>query len=172
MMATKTRQHTTNIFFAGIGGQGVLLASEIAARVAMLARLDVKKSEVHGMSQRGGSVVSIVRFGRKVHSPLLRTGTAGYLVAFEATEGRRHAAMLAKGGRLIDSTGALDVGLPDPRTLNMFILGKLAAHLPFSRSAWVETLAERVPPRTIEPNSRAFTLGWAYSAGSNGDEEA
>ncbi len=159
------KQHTaetTNIFFAGLGGQGVLLASEIAARVAMQAKLDVKKSEVHGMSQRGGSVVTIVRFGRKVHSPLIAEGTADFLVAFEPAEGRRHAHMLAPGGTVIDSTGALEASLPDPRTLNMFILGKLAARLPFPSEAWLSVIAARVPPRTLEANNRAFTLGWDY----------
>ena len=165
-MARKPRTNaTTSIFFAGVGGQGVLLASEIVAMVAMRAGLDVKKSEVHGMSQRGGSVVSIVRFGRKVHSPLIRAGTADVLVAFEPVEGRRHAAMLSKGGALVDSAGALDVGLPDPRTLNMFILGKLAARLPFPQQSWLDTLAARVPPRTVELNSRAFALGWEYREG-------
>lgn len=156
---------TTSIFFAGIGGQGVLLASEIVAQVAVRAGLDVKKSEVHGMSQRGGSVETIVRFGKKVHSPLICEGTADVLVAFEPTEGRRHAAMLAKHGAMIDSSGGLAAGLPDPRTLNMFILGKLAARLPFTQRLWLETIASRVPARTIEPNSRAFTLGWAYREG-------
>ncbi|MBN1918965.1 MAG: indolepyruvate oxidoreductase subunit beta [Verrucomicrobia bacterium] len=165
MAKRPARNGTTSVFFAGIGGQGVLLASEIVAQVAGRAGLDVKKSEVHGMSQRGGSVVTIVRFGRKVHSPLVRQGAADVLVAFEPTEGRRHAAMLARDGARVDSSGALDVGLPDPRTANMFILGKLAARLPFARQRWLDAIAERVPPRTIEPNSRAFTLGWEYREG-------
>jgi indolepyruvate ferredoxin oxidoreductase beta subunit len=161
----RTGSATTSIFFAGIGGQGVLLASEIAAQVALRAGLDVKKSEIHGMSQRGGGVVSAVRFGRKVHSPLVREGAADLLVAFEPTEGRRHASIRATGGVTVDASGALEAGLPDPRTLNMFILGKLAARLPFAQRLWLEAIAARVPPRTIEPNSRAFTLGWEYREG-------
>jgi indolepyruvate ferredoxin oxidoreductase beta subunit len=155
----------TSVFFAGIGGQGVLLASEIVAKVALVAGHDVKKSEVHGMSQRGGSVVTLVRFGRKVHSPLIREGTADYLMAFEPTEGKRHAGMLSPSGVVVDSGGALDVGLPDPRTLNMFMLGKLARLLRFSKALWLEAIAACVPARTVEANGLAFGLGWDYDEG-------
>ena len=65
---------TKNILMAGVGGQGVILASEIVSEAVMLAGFDVKKSEVHGMAQRGGSVTSHVRFGEKVYSPIIRDG--------------------------------------------------------------------------------------------------
>jgi len=162
MAKVHTTPDTTNLFFAGIGGQGVLLASEIVAKVAMQAKLDVKTSEVHGMSQRGGSVVTIVRFGRTVHSPLIPEGAADCLIAFDPVEGERHAHMLTADGTMIDSTGAIEAHLPDPRTLNMFILGKLGAWLPFAKAAWLKTIAARVPPRTLEANSQAFELGWTY----------
>jgi len=87
----------------GVGGQGVLLAADIVAHVGVALGLDVKKSEVHGMSQRGGSVVSHVRWADEVHSPLIERGTADILVAFERLEGLRHLAMLARDGRLIIS---------------------------------------------------------------------
>lgn len=80
---------TTNVLICGVGGQGVLLASEVLSEAAMLAGFDVKKSEVHGMSQRGGSVVSNVRFGEEVASPLLCRGEADVLMAFERLEGIR-----------------------------------------------------------------------------------
>lgn len=80
----------TNVLVVGVGGQGVLLASEVLAEVALLSGLDVKKSEVHGMAQRGGSVVSHVRFGRKVYSPLIERGEADFLVSFEKLETLRY----------------------------------------------------------------------------------
>jgi indolepyruvate ferredoxin oxidoreductase beta subunit len=80
---------TTNVLICGVGGQGVLLASEVLSEAAQLAGYDVKKSEVHGMSQRGGSVVSNVRFGEEVASPLLCQGEADVLMAFERLEGIR-----------------------------------------------------------------------------------
>ena len=80
----------TNVLVVGVGGQGVLLASEVLAEVALLSGLDVKKSEVHGMAQRGGSVVSHVRFGKKVHSPLIERGEADFLISFEKLETLRY----------------------------------------------------------------------------------
>ncbi len=78
-----------NIIISGVGGQGIILASELLALVAMEEGYDVKKSEVHGMSQRGGSVVSHVRIGDKVYSPLIEEGTADAILAFEKAEALR-----------------------------------------------------------------------------------
>jgi len=80
----------TNILIVGVGGQGVILASDIIATVMMHAGHDVKKSEVHGMAQRGGSVTSHVRFGQKVHSPIIRKGEADILFSFEQLETLRY----------------------------------------------------------------------------------
>lgn len=92
-----------NILFVGVGGQGVLLASEIAARVALACGLDAKKSEVHGMAQRGGIVYSHVRFGQKVYSPLIDVGCADILVAFEEAEAVRWQHYLSgKGASIIN----------------------------------------------------------------------
>jgi indolepyruvate ferredoxin oxidoreductase beta subunit len=82
-------QRTKNVFISGVGGQGILLASEILSDVALAHGLDVKKSEVHGMAQRGGSVVSHVRFGEKVYSPVIAEGEADLLVSFEKMEALR-----------------------------------------------------------------------------------
>ena len=79
----------TNVLIAGVGGQGILLASEILSDVALAEGLDVKKSEVHGMAQRGGAVVSTVRFGTTVHSPLIARGDADVILAFEELEALR-----------------------------------------------------------------------------------
>ncbi len=83
------KKGTTNILIVGVGGQGVLLASEILSEVAKSSDLDTKKSEVHGMSQRGGVVTSHVRFGEKVFSPLIPNGEADAVLAFELAEGLR-----------------------------------------------------------------------------------
>ena len=91
-------QATINIMLVGVGGQGTLLASEVISRAAMLAGRDVKKSEVHGMAQRGGSVVSQVRVGDKVFSPLIPDGEVDFLVSFELLESLRYAGQLAPGG--------------------------------------------------------------------------
>ena len=87
----------TNVLLAGVGGQGVLLGSEVLAEVAALAGFAVKKSEVHGMAQRGGSVVSHLRFGAEVFSPLISRGAADYLVSFERLETLRYLDFLHAG---------------------------------------------------------------------------
>jgi indolepyruvate ferredoxin oxidoreductase beta subunit len=90
-----------NILLAGVGGQGVLVASEIVARVAIAGGCDAKKSEVHGVAQRGGSVVSHVRFGRRVYSPLAMLGDVDLLIAFERLEGLRWAHYVEPAGRIV-----------------------------------------------------------------------
>ncbi len=95
------KQKIYNILLTGVGGQGVLLASQILAETALAAGYDVKKAEVHGMAQRGGSVVSHVRFGEEVFSPLISKHEADFLVAFEPLEALRHLAYLRPGGTII-----------------------------------------------------------------------
>jgi len=89
---------TMNFALVGVGGQGVLLASDILAEVGVQAGFDVKKSEVHGMAQRGGSVLSQVRWGDKVYAPLVGKGEVDFLVSFELLEGLRWLELLKKGG--------------------------------------------------------------------------
>ena len=79
----------TNILVSGVGGQGIILASDIMTEVFLAAGFDVKKSEVHGMAQRGGSVTSHVRFGKKVYSPIIKQGEVDILFSFEQLEGLR-----------------------------------------------------------------------------------
>jgi indolepyruvate ferredoxin oxidoreductase beta subunit len=95
---------TTNILLAGVGGQGVLLASQLLTATALAAGLDVKQSEVHGMSQRGGSVTSHVRFGEKVHAPTIDPGTADFVLGFERLEALRNAHCVAPDGLIIYNT--------------------------------------------------------------------
>lgn len=83
-------KNSGNVLFSGVGGQGILLASEITSYALMAAGFDIKKSEVHGMAQRGGSVVAHLRYGQKVYSPLIEPGTADILAAFELMESARY----------------------------------------------------------------------------------
>lgn len=89
---------TTNIAVVGVGGQGTLLASEVISRAAMLAGYDVKKSEIHGMAQRGGSVISQVRFGEKVYSPIIPQGDTDFILSFEKLESLRYADSISPDG--------------------------------------------------------------------------
>lgn len=91
----------TSVIFAGVGGQGVVLASELLALVAMRYGYDVKQTEVHGVAQRGGAVSSQVRFGERVYSPLAKGGEADILVALEKLEALRHAPLLKREGLII-----------------------------------------------------------------------
>jgi indolepyruvate ferredoxin oxidoreductase beta subunit len=90
-----------NILLAGVGGQGILLASEVLSEAMMLSGFDVKKNEVHGMSQRGGSVVSHVRWGDKVYSPIIPEGEVDILFSFELLETQRYLPLLRKNGRIL-----------------------------------------------------------------------
>ena len=93
--------NTTNIMIVGVGGQGTLLASRILGNAVIRQGHDVKVSEVHGMSQRGGSVVTYVKFGEKVHSPIIDRGEADIILAFELLEAYRALPWLKKGGKII-----------------------------------------------------------------------
>ena len=101
MSTTDTRNLRFNISLVGVGGQGILLTSDIIAMAAMHAGYQVKKSEIHGMSQRGGSVISQVRFGPKVHSPIIPDGQSDVLVSFERTEALRWAHLARPGAKII-----------------------------------------------------------------------
>jgi indolepyruvate ferredoxin oxidoreductase beta subunit len=90
--------HAGNVFLAGVGGQGILLASEVLCEAFLLSGYDVKKSEVHGMAQRGGAVTTHLRFGKKVRSPLIEPGAADLLIAFEKMEALRFAHYLSPDG--------------------------------------------------------------------------
>ena len=98
----------TNIMIVGVGGQGSLLASKLLGRLLVDEGYDVKVSEVHGMSQRGGSVVTYVRFGDKVYSPIIEQGEADFIVSFEKIEAARWINCLKKGGKVIVNTQQID----------------------------------------------------------------
>jgi indolepyruvate ferredoxin oxidoreductase beta subunit len=98
----------TSIMIVGVGGQGSLLASKILGKVAMDKGYDVKVSEVHGMSQRGGSVVTYVRFGDKVNSPIIDKGGADYIISFELLEAARYVEFLKPGGQIVTNSQQID----------------------------------------------------------------
>ena len=98
----------TNIMIVGVGGQGALLASKTLGQVLLDAGYDVKVSEVHGMSQRGGSVVTYVRYGKKVYSPIIDKGQADYVVSFELLEAARYTEYLKEGGRIVVNTQQIE----------------------------------------------------------------
>jgi indolepyruvate ferredoxin oxidoreductase beta subunit len=151
----------TNVVVAGIGGQGVLKASDILADVAMRAGFDVKKSEIKGMSQRGGSVSSEVRFGEVVLSPMVSPGEADFLLVLEATQVEPNLYILKPGGQLI-TPDAVDPGkLANKKSLNVALLGALSAHLPLPEKEWLEALRGAFPPEFFEHNQQAFLTGRA-----------
>jgi len=128
----------TNITLAGVGGQGIILTSDILARTAALAGFDVKKSEIHGMSQRGGSVSSQVRFGDKVASPILADGESDILVTYERTEAARAFPFLKKGGKVIINqldiipstvSGGMQAGVEDISALLRQLYGDSAMYI-------------------------------------------
>lgn len=99
---------TTSLMIVGVGGQGTLLASKLLGKLLVAQGYDVKVSEVHGMSQRGGSVVTYVKYGDKVYSPVITEGEADYIVSFEKIEAARYVSCLKEGGRIVVNTQEID----------------------------------------------------------------
>jgi indolepyruvate ferredoxin oxidoreductase beta subunit len=158
----------TNVVFAGLGGQGVIKASDILADAALRAGLDVKKSELHGMSQRGGSVTSDVRFGRtpqdRVLSPMVPRGEADYLVVLAESEVEVARPMLRPGGVLLTPDLIPDAELPNKRSLNVALLGALSRCLGMPPEAILDSMRAALPERLHAVNDRAFELGRTVAA--------
>jgi indolepyruvate ferredoxin oxidoreductase beta subunit len=152
-------QNVTNVVVAGLGGQGVIKASDILADAAFAAGFDVKKSEIHGMSQRGGSVTSDVRFGRQVFSPMVPAGTADYLLVLEPTQIDNNRAVLKPGGVLLAPDLIDESALPSRRSLNIALLGALSVYLDIAHDHWITVLHRNLPERFRDSNERAFELG-------------
>ena len=184
------------VLLCGVGGQGTILAADLLAHAAIEAGFDAKVSEIHGMSQRGGSVATVVRIGRGVASMVCDPGCADAVVSFEATEALRNLPFLKEGGYLLVSdayiaplpvlTGAasmpadvpgrlrragatlidaeaLAARVGSPKSVNVVLLGALAAQLGFPVEAWEDVVARRVPPRTVEANLAAFHEGYRFA---------
>jgi indolepyruvate ferredoxin oxidoreductase, beta subunit len=149
----------TNIMIAGLGGQGVLMASHIVADAAFRAGLDVKQSELHGMSQRGGSVSSDVRFGREVFSPMVPTGEADFLVvvAPDQIEVCRH--QLREGGVLIGPDTVAANKLINKKSLNIALLAVLSRYLEIPEEHWLESIRAAFSEKLQAANLQAFALG-------------
>lgn len=152
-------EQVINVVVAGLGGQGVIKASDILADVAFRAGMDVKKAEVHGMSQRGGSVRTDVRFGRNVFSPMVPDGAAHFLIvlALDQVEHNRH--VLAASGVLITPADIVLEDLTNRKCANVALLGVLSRHLAFSEPLWREALAANLPAHLLEANLQAFVAG-------------
>jgi indolepyruvate ferredoxin oxidoreductase beta subunit len=149
----------TNIIIAGLGGQGVLTASDIVADVALHAGLDVKKSELHGMSQRGGSITSDVRFGREVFSPMVPAGEADFMVVVEPDQLSVNAAALRPSGIIVEPSQFPAEKLRNKKSLNVALLGALSRHLDLPEEAWIAAIRRRLPEKLVEVNLEAFALG-------------
>ena len=123
--------------------------------------LDVKKSELHGMSQRGGSVSSDVRFGEQVFSPMVPEGEADYLVVISADQVSVNAATLRKNGEgvLIEPANVDEKKLRNKRSINVALLGALSRHLPFTDEQWIAAIKRNLPEAIHEVNVEAFRLG-------------
>ena len=150
----------TNIVVAGLGGQGVLKASDILAEVAFLSGLDVKKSEIHGMSQRGGSVSSDVRFGPRVFSPMVPEGEADYLLVTQEDQVAINVGLLAKKNGILIRPSQIETGqLQNQKSLNVALLGVLSHYLSFPEEVWRAAIRHHLREPLHEANLQAFALG-------------
>jgi len=151
----------TNIVIAGLGGQGVLKASDILASAVFRAGFDVKKSEIHGMSQRGGSVSSDVRFGKKVFSPMVPPGQADCLVVLSQSQVAVARPMLKADGVLIEPGMIDEARLSNKKSLNVALLGALARHLDLADNLWHAAIQSALPEKLHAANMQAFAVGKA-----------
>lgn len=145
----------TSVLFAGIGGQGVIRASDLLSEAAFRMGFDVKKSELHGMSQRGGSVSSDVRFGGKVASPMIPAGEADFLIALSPGEEEVCALYLNEKTQVIRNTD-LPEEYRESRMANIAMLGLLNLSLAFPEELWLDLIREQFDPAAAEDNIRAF----------------
>ena len=161
----------TNIVLAGLGGQGVLTGANILADAAFRAGFDVTQSEIHGMSQRGGSVSSDVRYGPRVWSPMVPEGEAHYLVLVDSTQEDNNRHHLAEEGAVIRPDVLIERGQSlrdvdnDDRTplsrrnLNVALLGVLSTYLKIEEAHWMAALHANLPEKLHAVNTQVFALG-------------
>ena len=152
-------QKVVNITVAGLGGQGVLTVTDIIAEVMFRAGFDVKKSEVHGMSQRGGSVSSEVRYGKEVASPMVPEGESDFLIVMEPTQVEVNRHKLKAGGVLITTDDVPMDKLTNPKALITMMLGALSKHLELADESWLAVIKERLPEKLHAVNIEMFELG-------------
>lgn len=179
----------TNILICGVGGQGIILVSKVLSAAALKSGFDIKQTEVHGMAQRGGSVVSHVKFGKKIYSPVIQEKSADYILGFEKLEAVRYLKYLKDDGLLIcNDLKMKPVSLPEypdkdinkllksvkhilidgakycdelneKKVLNIFLFGVLSNYLPFSNNVIEEVFKSLIKENYLEINSKAYYLG-------------
>jgi indolepyruvate ferredoxin oxidoreductase beta subunit len=149
----------TNIVVAGLGGQGVIKASDILSEAAFESGFEVKKSEIHGMSQRGGSVSSDVRFGEHVFSPMVPDGEADFLVVLAADQVEVNAGVLSRTGVLIELSQVDENKLRNKKSINVALLGVLSLHLKFADEEWIAAIKRNLPETLHAANIEAFYAG-------------
>jgi indolepyruvate ferredoxin oxidoreductase beta subunit len=148
-----------NVRFAGLGGTGVIKASDIFADVVFRLGHTVKKAEVHGMSQRGGSVQSDVRFGPEVHSPMIPGGACDFLVVLEPSQLEVVREGLRSGGVLLTPADIELARLPTAKALNVALLGRLSRQFDFPEQSWRDSLRSHFAEKLHAANDQAFSLG-------------
>lgn len=152
-----------NVVIAGLGGQGILRASDILADAAFRAGRSVKKAEVHGMSQRGGSVHSDVRFagnaGGEVLSPMVPAGEADFLVVLDETQVETNRSALAGDGELLTVALLAGAELPHARSVNVAMLGCLSRRLDLDEASFRDAIEAHFPADLKDVNLRAFEVG-------------
>lgn len=148
-----------NVKFAGLGGQGILTCTDILGRVVFDMGSDVKKAEVHGMSQRGGAITSDLRYGENVLSPMIPIGEADYLIVLGEDQIDINKHHLKPAGIIVKPSD-FDAGkLENKRTLNVALLGALSTYMDFSVDQWMEAIRQQFPERLVAVNEKAFLLG-------------
>jgi indolepyruvate ferredoxin oxidoreductase beta subunit len=148
-----------NVVVAGLGGQGALKASDIVADAAFRSGFDVKKSEIHGMSQRGGSVTSDIRFGAEVFSPMVPPGEADFLVVLAPTQVENNRWQLRSGGTLIPPDLIDPHLLRNSKSLNVALLGALSTFLDLPEAQWAAAIRGNLAEKLHEVNLEAFQKG-------------
>ena len=148
-----------NVKFAGLGGQGILTCTDILGRVVFDMGSDVKKAEVHGMSQRGGAITSDLRYGEKVLSPMIPIGAADYLIVLGEDQIDINKHHLKDGGKVVKPSDFDAEKLENKRTLNVALLGALSNHMDFSVDQWMDAIRQQFPERLVAVNEKAFLLG-------------
>lgn len=161
----RSKNDVVNVVIAGLGGQGALKASDIVADAAFRSGLDVKKSEIHGMSQRGGSVTSDVRFGREVFSPMVPPGGADFLVVLAASEVTNNLWQLRAGGTLIPPDLVDEHTLRSKKCLNVALIGALSVFLDLPEERWLAAIRANLPEKVHAMNLAAFQQGRKAAAG-------
>jgi indolepyruvate ferredoxin oxidoreductase beta subunit len=148
-----------NIVIAGLGGQGVIKASDILSVAAFQSGQEVKKSEIHGMSQRGGSVTSDVRFGPQVFSPMVPPGEADFLVVLDPDQVEVNRGRLRAGGVLIAPDLVDPAQLANRKSHNVALLGALSPHLALGEETWRAAIRACLPEKLWAANEQAFAAG-------------